>query len=137
MSTPQWSQMHLSTVTLTHESGEAVQIRSRIADDSRERAAGFQHICPELIALSSILFVYNKPKVVSFHMNNVHDALDIGFFDQNGELIKIARMIPNDSSNLLSNLYSSGDEIQYALETRAGFFADHGLEARSVVMTFR
>ena len=72
--------MHLATIVLTHENGQSIQMRTRVADEPNERAAGFQHICPQIIDLSAILFIYEQPTVANYHMNNVHDALDIGFF---------------------------------------------------------
>ncbi len=136
MSTPQWEQMHLGTVSLTKTNGEVVKIRSRIADDSGERSAGFQHICPEIIELSSVLFVYERPRMVSFHMNNVHDSLDIGFFDENGELLQVTRMDPYGSINSSKKYYSSDYKFQFALETRAGFFQEQGLDDGTVVLTY-
>jgi len=79
LSTPAWQQMHMSTIALLHDSGKTIELRVRIADESSERAAGYQHICPEIIDLSAILFVYEKPQIGYFHMNNVHAQLDMGF----------------------------------------------------------
>ena len=128
--------MHLATIVLTHENGQTIQMRARIADEPNERAAGFQHICPQIINLSSILFVYEQPTVANYHMNNVHDALDIGFFDENGLLFKVTRMEPRGSDKITSNIYSSDQDILYALETKAGFFADNKLQAGVVSLHF-
>ena len=128
--------MHLATIVLTHENGTTIQMRVRVADESNERAAGFQHICPQIINLSSILFVYEQPTVANYHMNNVHDALDIGFFDENGLLFKVSRMEPQGSDKVIRNLYSSDHEMLYALETKAGFFADNELRAGEVSLQF-
>ena len=136
ISTSGWNQMHLATIVLTHENGQTIQMRARIADEPNERAAGFQHICPQIINLSSILFVYEQPTVANYHMNNVHDALDIGFFDENGLLFKVSRMEPKGSDKVIRNLYSSDHEMLYALETKAGFFADNELRAGEVSLQF-
>ena len=136
ISTSGWNQMHLATIALAHENGSTIQMRVRVADESNERAAGFQHICPEIINLSSILFVYEQPTVANYHMNNVHDALDIGFFDENGLLFKVTRMEPPGGGIISSNIYSSDHDILYALETKAGFFADNELRAGEVNLQF-
>ncbi len=134
VSTPHWNQMHLASVVLTHESGETTHIRARIADEAGERSAGFQHICPQIIEISAILFVYKQAQIRLFHMNNVHDALDIGFFDHEGKLFKVTRMEPSSTGR---NLYSSERKSQYALETRAGFFDENGLKAGAVFLSYR
>lgn len=137
LATPQWSEMDIKTVKLRRDDGEVVRIRSRIADSPRERAAGFQHICPQIIHLSSILFVYESPTSASFHMSNVHDSLDIGFFDQDRKLITVLRMTPQKLEEESANLYSIGTkEFVHALEARADFFADHGLKPNKTTLEF-
>ncbi len=137
LATPQWSEMDIQTVKLRREDGEVIRIRSRIADSPRERAAGFQHICPEIIQLSSILFVYKTPTNSSFHMFNVHDSLDIGFFDKNRKLITVLRMTPQKIGDESARTYGIGSkEFLHALETRADFFADHGLIPNHTILDF-
>lgn len=137
LATPQWSEMEIRTVILRREDGEVVRIRSRIADSPRERAAGFQHICPEIIQLSSILFVYESPTSSSFHMFNVHDSLDIGYFGQDRKLITVLRMTPQKIGDNSARMYGIGSkEFVYALETRADFFADHGLKPNKTMLDY-
>lgn len=137
LATPQWSEMDVQTVKLRREDGEVIRIRSRIADSPRERAAGFQHICPEIIQLSSILFVYETPTNSSFHMFNVHDSLDIGFFGQDRKLIAVLRMMPQKTGDESAKVYSIGSkEFLHALETRADFFAEHGLKPNKTILDF-
>ncbi len=137
LATPQWSEMDVQTVKLRRADGEVIRIRSRIADSPRERAAGFQHICPEIIQLSSILFVYKTPTSSSFHMFNVHDSLDIGFFGQDRKLIAVLRMTPQGIDDESAKLYSIGSkEFVHALETRAEFFAEHGLKPNETILEF-
>lgn len=119
--------MHHASVSLIHDSGEHTRLRVRVADDHNERAAGFQHICPEVIALSAILFVYDRPTNVSFHMFNVHAELDIGFFDDSGRLMRVIRMQPQMKGMSSARYYRSEADFQYALETRAGFYREHGI----------
>ncbi|MDE0308855.1 MAG: DUF192 domain-containing protein [Acidiferrobacterales bacterium] len=135
--TPQWSEMTLQTVKLQREDGEVIRIRSRIADSPRERSAGFQHICPEVIQLSSILFVYNTPTNSRFHMLNVHDDLDIGFFGQDRKLIAIVRMTPQKIGDGPAATYGvNSQNFMYALETRADFFTDHNLKPDTTILDF-
>ena len=137
LSTPQWSEMEIRTVRLVRDDGKEFRLRSRIADTSRERSAGFQHICPEIIELSSILFVYKKPTTVGFHMFNVHDNLDIGFFDQNLDLISVLRMTPQNLEDGSSVTYGIGSRsFLYALEVRENYFQEHGLKPNTTKLIY-
>ena len=119
--------MESARIVLLNAQRQRVELDSLIADDALERASGYQHICPEVIARTSILFRYAAPGAGRFHMRNVKAPLDIGFFDEGGVLIQSMVMRP----------YGDGDEIlygpmrtfQYALEARAGFFREKGLSA--------
>ena len=63
--------MHLEGITLFDDNGETRHIQSLIADDQCERAMGFQHVCPDAVKQTRILFVYSEPVYGSFHMSNV------------------------------------------------------------------
>ncbi len=129
--------MEIHTIQLQREDGRQIRLRARVADSPAERSAGFQHICPEIIALSSILFVYRTPTVTSFHMNNVHDELDIGFFDESGALISVLQMKPRQADSDSAAIYGIGSrEFMYALETRAGFFSEHGLSPNETILIY-
>ena len=128
--------MGFKSIELVRSDQDAVKIRARIADEASERSAGYQHICPEIIQTSSILFVYEQPVLTSFHMFNVHAKLDIGFFDENGELIELIRMTPQSRSNSAALTYGPKEKFVYALETRAGFFSENGLKPGSAKLEF-
>ena len=136
ISTEQWSKMEIRSVDLTRADGEAITIRSRIARSSAQRAAGYQHICPEIVALSSILFVYESPLQPRFHMFNVHVELDIGFFDQDKKLVTVLRMTPQTIGDASAEMYDPGQLVQYALEAPAGFFTDNKLLSAQTTLRF-
>ena len=136
LSTRHWASMHHAVISLHHKNGEETELNVRIADEPRERAAGNQHICPQVIDQNAILFVYPSPQNSSFHMNNVHAELDIGFFDYDGLLFLVMRMKPPLKGDSSSNIYSPGRDIKYALETKAGYFADQRLQPGEVTLKF-
>ncbi|MCY4052047.1 MAG: DUF192 domain-containing protein [Gammaproteobacteria bacterium] len=112
--------MHQTGLSLFDDHGNAKHIHSLIADDQFEQAYGFQHVCPDVIQDTKILFVYSEPTLGSFHMSNVKAPLDIGFFDQHGVLFDVLRMdVYVDNEQLL---YSPTKPFQFALETHVGFF---------------
>ncbi|MCY4148580.1 MAG: DUF192 domain-containing protein [Gammaproteobacteria bacterium] len=114
--------MHLEGITLFDDNGNTKHIRSLIADDHFERAMGFQHVCPDAVKETRILFVYTEPIQGSFHMSNVKAPLDIGFFDGQGTLIDVLRMdVYTDDAQ---PLYSPNKPYQFALETPVGFFEE-------------
>ena len=137
LSTQHWASMHHAVISFQHKNGEETDLRVRIADEPRERSAGFQHICPQIIDQNAILFVYPSPQNRSFHMNNVHAELDIGFFDSDGLLLLVMRMKPPLKAGSNLNNYSPGRDIKYALETKAGYFADQGLQPGEVTLKIR
>lgn len=128
--------MSFRFVELVRSDGYSIRDRTKIADDPSERSAGFQHICPEIINTSSILFVFERPVITRFHMFNVHAELDIGFFSENGELNEVIRMTPQKQSEPNLVTYGVEKEFKYALETRAGFFEENGLRAGNTTLTF-
>ncbi len=130
------SKMHVEEISLLNDSGKIIKLESHIANDNRERADGYQHICEEVINKTNILFVYSQPVGGRFHMQNVRVPLDIGFFDGAGKLIRTMVMDTYDDGN--KRLYHPGQQFQYALEARVGFFNEHKLsegKARLVVQS--
>ena len=119
--------MHTEQVSLLNDRGKIVTFQSHVADDDSERAAGYQYICVDIIDASTILFVFPKPILTRFHMQNVEAPLDIGFFDDRGKLFSVLLMQPGDNGS--SALYGPSQPFQYALEARQGFFAEQNLSA--------
>lgn len=126
-STEALARMESARITLLNNQQKPIRVQALIADDSLERAGGYQHICPEVIARTAILFRYGAPVSGQFHMRNVHAPLDIGFFDANGVLIQSMVMKPYGENEEV--LYSPMQQFQYALEARVGFFHEKGLAA--------
>ena len=118
-------------VELLNDDSTAVAVRVRVADDAATRAAGFQHICAAAIDANQILFVFPQARTVRFHMHNVHGALDIAFFDGNGDVVSVTRMEPYGLEPGASRpLYGPTVPIHYALEAAPGFFAARNISER-------
>lgn len=126
--TPAFKKMEIHRISIEKDNGEKVRVRPRIADDSDERRAGYQYICPEIIDVTSILFVYSKEVDFQYHMFNVFGALDIGFFSADGILVTVATMYPQVEGDANAEYYTSSEPYKYALEIRPGFFEEHGIE---------
>ena len=77
---------------------------------------------------TGMLFVYNRPRPVSFWNKDVLFPIDILFFDQNNALIRTDTHVP-PCPNPECPRYRVGDPVKYVLELPAGT-ADR-LELRS------
>jgi len=74
-----------------------------------------------------MLFVYEKPHILSFWMKNTFIPLSIGFFDQNKKLLNIENMPPFDKDPELPRFKSKGPAL-YALEVPQGWFEKHKIK---------
>jgi uncharacterized membrane protein (UPF0127 family) len=71
-----------------------------------------------------MIFVYERPRQLSFWMRNTPTPLDIGFFDASGELKEVYPMYPFDETSVPSR----SAEIQYALEMNQGWYRENGVK---------
>lgn len=127
--TDEWREMEMRTVRLTGPGGADRKLSVRIATSGRHRAAGFQHICPDVIAREAVLFLFGSEVRPTFHMRNVHAALDIAFIDAAGVIREIQRMQPYVLGMRDRKYYRPGRAVFAALEIRGGYFDEHGIEA--------
>ncbi len=125
LTTPELEAMHTAELRVSGRDGAVVEFAVKVADDAHERAAGFQHVCPETIRRTPILFVFKRPVMIMFHMQNVRAPLDIGFIDPWGRLAEILPMMIDQAG--ARRYYRPSGPIRAALEAHAGFFAKHGM----------
>jgi len=107
------------TIETPHRS---VTLHVKVADTPERRAAGFQCATPDEIQGHLILFDLGEEIWTQFHMRNVPAALDIAFAKADGSIFTILRMEPHPT-----RLYGPMTTFRYALEARAGFFAEEGI----------
>lgn len=120
--TLQLRQMEEAALLVPGQEQGPLELTVKIADDASERAAGFQHICPEAVDETAILFHFEQDTQNAFHMRNCHAPLDIAFIDATGVVVDVQRMEPYVDSVLVVRqpLYQSRVRFRYALETAAG-----------------
>jgi len=126
--TAQLDAMATATVVAARPGLPNVSIAVKVADEAQERAAGFQHICPDSPHRSAIWFSFPRLTQTSFHMLNVHEPLDIAFMDETGLILEIRRMEPYTSFWNQGRLYGARAPFRYALETPAGWLSDLEIE---------
>jgi uncharacterized membrane protein (UPF0127 family) len=76
----------------------------------------------ELDQDSGMIFVYNRPRILSFWMKNTYLPLDIAFVDKNNVVIDIFPMVPLSLESIRST-----SEALYAIEVNAGYYAKRGI----------
>ena len=99
-------------------------IKLKVASSPESQAMGFQNAKKEPEDNEGILFVYPHETPVAFWMKNVDFPLDILFFNSNKELVKRETMQPNT----YPKKYICETPIQYAVETKAGWYERNGDE---------
>jgi uncharacterized membrane protein (UPF0127 family) len=92
-----------------------------VARSPEERAQGLMHR-RELPADEGMLFVCGRERVLSFWMKDTPLPLSIAFLDEDGTILKVADLRPNDTEG-----ESSGLPVRFVLETNQGWFAQRGL----------
>jgi hypothetical protein len=106
-------------------------IRAEVARTTEERQRGlmFRDAVPEG---TGMLFVFERPSVQSIWMKDTFVPLDAAFVDASFRIVNIESLEPEDLT-----VKSSDRAVQFALEVRQGWFAEHGVEpGQQVVIEF-
>lgn len=100
--------------------GQPVNLRLAIHDSERSR--GLMNV-PSMPENEGMLFVWEKPRQMSFFMRNCSFPQDIGFFNSAGVLREVQPMYPGVEDSVVSQ----GQDLQLALEMNQGWFRRHGV----------
>lgn len=105
-----------------------VQLQLEIAATPEARKCGLskRQSLPEN---QGMLFVEPKPKMLSFWMVNTQLQLSIAFLDDDGCILSIQNMKPDQTQER----YRSPDTARYAIEVNQGWFAKHHVEVGDVI----
>lgn len=94
-----------------------------IADTDETRQVGLMNVTEEELSTDrGMLFVFESDELLSFWMRNTIIPLDIAFIRSDGLIVATYTMEP-----LTDQGYPSVEAAQFALEVRAGQFAEHGV----------
>lgn len=104
-------------------------VRVELAITAEERRLGLM-FRSELNQNEGMLFIFPETRIQSFWMKNTFLPLDLGYFDENGVLIEIFTMLPDDGVAV----YPSTQPVRYALEMSMGWFSAEGIRL-GVVLT--
>lgn len=100
--------------------GQKLQVE--YADTWDLRARGLMHRT-ELCQQCGMLFKFDRERLISMWMKNTFIPLDVAFFKQNGEIVDIKQMQPEDLTSV-----PSSRPVLYALEMNEGWFAANGVK---------
>lgn len=125
--------MERARIVFSFETGETREFIVKLANNATTRAAGFQRVCASTINEQPILFVFDYELTPRFHMHNVVAAIDIAFFDQQGNIDSIQSMQPYVLGSNRRPLYSPKGNIIGALEAYPGFFTKHGISTKAKI----
>lgn len=96
-----------------------------VADENATRTLGLMNTtADELADDRGMIFVFDRDEYLSFWMRNTIIPLDIAFIRSDGTIVKMHTMQPLDESG-----YPSIEPARFALEVKAGQFAQHGVVA--------
>ena len=132
-STAGWKEMSAQSVQVI-EAGQVKTLMVKVADDKKERSAGYQWICPSTAQNTAVLFIFEREFLSAFHMRNVFVPLDIHFFDALGKQVDALVMRPEPPGlGLKPRYYSPAAAFKYALEIAKP--EDHDLQSTPVSLS--
>ena len=79
-----------------------------------------------------MLFIFRNAEIRKFWMKNTRIPLSIAFIDDDGKVLQIEHMKPNDLTSTLSN-----HKVRYALEVDEGWFKEHNIKVGDRIKGFR
>lgn len=91
------------------------------SDEDRSRGLQSREILDED---SGMLFVFEKPGILSFWMENTYIPLSIAYLDENLKILEIHDMDPLSKESIRSSKLA-----KYALEVNRGWFKSNNIKA--------
>ena len=112
------SQGRLTILSFGH-----AEVAVEFAIDPATQAKGlmYRNSLPEN---QGMLFVFDRPKQMSFWMRNTHIPLDIGYFTADGILREIYPLYPHDETSRRS----IRSDLLFALEVNQGWYKKYGVK---------
>ena len=104
------------------------KLTAEVAATPEERSTGLMHrfsLKPD----HGMVFVFERAEPQAFWMKNTFIPLSIAFIADDGRIVSIEDMAPQDE-----RMHWSRGPAQYALEMRKGWFAERGIQAGDRVL---
>ena len=110
-----------ATVTLETGAGELVQLEVKLA-----RTRGLKGVDPEVVEENILYMEYPFNATVAHRTEDVQTAIDMAFFDSEGQLLAIFSAEPGEPVG-----YRPKEPYQYVLMARSGRFEEEGIDEES------
>ncbi len=94
---------------------KSTELKLEIADDDEKRMRGLM-FRTDLPQNSAMLFVFERPRMITMWMRNTPLPLDMLFLDEQG----VVKNIHKNAQPFSESLISSGTEVSYVVELHAG-----------------
>lgn len=107
-----------------------------IADTEAERAIGLSGR-RSLPSDHGMLFLFDRPQLLEFHMKDCYMPIDIAFLDADRRILNLATMPVEPAPARPTRQYVSFGPAQYALETAGGTWERIGAEPGMIVQFHR
>lgn len=114
------------TIYFQNLKGKEVELYCEVARTEKEKLRGLM-FRKKLDPNGCMIFLYEKPLILSFWMKNTEIPLSIAFVNEQFRLMEIYDMKPFDESVISSTTYA-----MYAMETNRGWFRKHYIYPGSV-----
>lgn len=111
-----------TTLAILTSAGKDVVLNVEVAATGAERERGLMGRTA-LPDNAGMLFVFDRPQMLSFWMKDTLIPLSIAFIDSDGKIVDIQDMQPLDETVRVSRV-----PAKYALEVNQGFFGKHGIK---------
>lgn len=99
-----------------------IAIEAWVAANNAQRAQGLMHVTA-MGRHEGMLFVYDRPQIISMWMKNTYIPLDMLFATADGQIVHLHRnAIPHDTS-----VISSGEAVSLVIELNAGSVEAFGI----------
>jgi uncharacterized membrane protein (UPF0127 family) len=82
---------------------------------------------------SYMVFVFEKPQVVSFWMKDTRKDLSVAFINSNNKIMQIENL----KAQSLKVIKSKSSDIKYAIEVPKSFFQKKGIKIGDEVIIFK
>ncbi|HSX14222.1 MAG TPA: DUF192 domain-containing protein [Chlamydiales bacterium] len=109
--------MFIFLCTIFHLGTAQLDVEIADTNSSRNRGLMFRETLSDT---QGMLFIYEKPEILSFWMKNTYIPLSIGFFDTDQILMQIDDMEPTTS--ISPPIYKSIKPAKFALEVSKNWF---------------
>ncbi len=118
---PVQREFQVQTIELLDPENKSLVIKAELAVTSAQHEKGLMGRT-ELKEGKGMLFIFTDARTLNFWMKNTLIPLDIVFFDQGGQFVSAATMMPCTADPCA--LYPSSGPAQYAFELPEGFIKE-------------